>query len=204
MYASGFELNLCEFGPSIFHHSTIRDFCIIYEKNLEYLKSRDYDIVYLPDNNTTIRLNYINQIIWNLKEKYQLKSSKMRKRTIIKEFKSDSEFKFWVIVISWFVWGYSLATVAIRFNCSEAFVIKVRQKFDEDGGYVDNHWYNAGHQSLLYQPKQNKKIMKWRGISRKGKIPLYFYRLDTTAGKNFHSKDQIWIWSINLFGNSIV
>ena len=36
---------------------------IIYGKNIQnILKQRDYEIVYVPDNNTTTRLNYINKI----------------------------------------------------------------------------------------------------------------------------------------------
>ncbi len=36
---------------------------IIYGKNIKnILKQRDYEIVYVPDNNQTTRLNYINKI----------------------------------------------------------------------------------------------------------------------------------------------
>ena len=46
------------------------------------------------------------------------------------DFKNDSEFRFWGIVISRFVWDYSRAEVAAKFGCTEPYVTQVMNKFE--------------------------------------------------------------------------
>lgn len=68
------------------------------------------------------------------------------------EFKNDSEFRFWGIVISRFVWDYTRSEVSGKFGCSEQYVTKVMKKFDEDGGYMDHRQFNGGHNKKAVTP----------------------------------------------------
>jgi len=67
----------------------------------------------------------------------------MTKRKL-EDFKDDSQFRFWGIVISRFVWNKSRSEVAKAFSCSETYVTKVMSKFDDDGGYIDHRQFNKG------------------------------------------------------------
>ena len=49
---------------------------------------------------------------------------KMSKRKL-EEFKDNSEFRYWGIVISRFVWQKTRSEVATTFSCSEPYVTKV-------------------------------------------------------------------------------
>jgi transposase len=60
------------------------------------------------------------------------------------DFKDDSQFKFWGIVISRFVWNYSRSQVAKTFACTEPYVTQVMNKFEDDGGYIDHRQFNRG------------------------------------------------------------
>ena len=56
-------------------------------------------------------------------------NTEMPKRKL-EDFKDDSQFRFWGIVISQFVWNMSRSTVLGKFGCTEAYVTKVVNKFD--------------------------------------------------------------------------
>lgn len=58
------------------------------------------------------------------------------KRTL-DEMTPNSEFKFWGIVISRFVWEKPRSEVAEKFSCSESYVTQVLNKFHDDGGYIE-------------------------------------------------------------------
>lgn len=68
------------------------------------------------------------------------------------DFQDDSQFRFWGIVISRFVWGYSRSEVAQKFSCSEPYVTKVMKKFEEDEGYKDHRKDNKAEHLLTTQP----------------------------------------------------
>ncbi len=70
----------------------------------------------------------------------------------LEDFKDDSEFRFWGIVISRFVWNYPRSEVSKVFDCSDAYVTKVMKKFNEDGGYLDRRQSNGGHNKKALTP----------------------------------------------------
>ena len=73
----------------------------------------------------------------------------------LEDFLDDSQFKYWGIVISRFVWNYSRSVVAETFGCSETYVTKVMNKFERDGGYVDHRQFNrGGHQKITDELKE--------------------------------------------------
>ena len=75
------------------------------------------------------------------------------------DFKEDSEFRFWGIVISRFVYNHSRAEVGETFSCSETYVTKVMHKFEKDGGYHDNRQYNRG-EHLKTKESVKKVVVK--------------------------------------------
>ena len=90
----------------------------------------------------------------------------MAKRKL-EDFKDDSQFRFWGIVISRFVWNYSRSEVAKTFLCSEPYVTKDMNKFEEDGGYIDHRQFNRGQ--LVKEKVEIEKIMV-RNIKKKPNI----------------------------------
>jgi transposase len=77
----------------------------------------------------------------------------------LEDFKDDSQFRFWGIVISRFVWNYSRPEVAKAFSCSETYITKVMNKFEEDGGYIDHRQFNRA-EHLKTKPEVKKVVMK--------------------------------------------
>jgi len=75
------------------------------------------------------------------------------------EFKDGSEFKFWGMVISRFIWGYSRSIVSKKFDCSETYVTKVMKKVEEDGGYIDYRQFNKPQFTKL-KPEAEKILVK--------------------------------------------
>ena len=71
------------------------------------------------------------------------------------DFLDDSQFKYWSIVISRFVWNCSRSVVAGTFGCPETYVTKVMNKFERDGRYVDHRQFNGGgHQKVTDELKE--------------------------------------------------
>jgi len=87
----------------------------------------------------------------------------MAKRKL-EDFKDDSQFRFWGIVISRFVWNYNRSEVAQTFGCSEPYVTQVMNKFEADGGYIDHRQFNRG-QTMKSKDSIEKVIV--RNIKKK-------------------------------------
>jgi transposase len=77
----------------------------------------------------------------------------------LEDFKDDTQFRFWGIVISRFVWQKSRSEVATAFFCSEQYVTKVMNKFEEDGGYIDHRQFNRA-EHLKTKLSVEKAIVK--------------------------------------------
>ena len=102
------------------------------------------------------------------------------------DFAKDSDFKFWGIVISRFVWGYSRAAVADKFECSESYVTQVMKKFEADGGHIDHRQYNSG--SHFKVARSVKKILV-NCITKKPNITSP-QLVDQIANKGYHIADR--------------
>ena len=63
-------------------------------------------------------------------------------KTKFEEVKDQSQFKFWGILISRFLWRYSHSVVAAKFDSSDAYTTQVMNKFEVDGGYMDHRQFN--------------------------------------------------------------
>ena len=86
----------------------------------------------------------------------------------LEDFSDDSQFRFWGIVISRFVWGYSRSVVAAKFGCKEPYITKVMNKFESDGGCVDHRQFNqGGHRKVTEEFKETlaEAILKTPNIS---------------------------------------
>jgi len=80
----------------------------------------------------------------------------------LEDFISNSEFKFWGIVISKLVYNHTRSFIAKRFDCSEAYVTQTTQKFEQDGGYYDQRLNNGGHNKKIKESvkEEIKRVYK--------------------------------------------
>jgi len=65
------------------------------------------------------------------------------------------------------VWNYSRSEVAKAFFCSEPYVTKVMNKFEQDGGHIDHRQFNRGQ--YVKEKAEIEKVVK-RNIKKKPNI----------------------------------
>lgn len=75
---------------------------------------------------------------------------------------SDTQFKFWGIVISRWVWNFPRSTVAEKFGCTESYVTQVMNKFNNDEGYIDHRQFNGGQNKKVKESLQKLIVKEYR------------------------------------------